>query len=153
MNNTVIGVLTLLLTGCVDFHADRRVLVDQPFMLSRTPYTIQPGVPLRAIGPFNQLCLQLPTEYHLGSGDFGPNMWMVRRPDGKFVSPKVVMIAPNEHREPFPFMAFLSSSEICFETRPERDLDRRYERIELRADDSLRVLRVRWDAGKRYASL
>ena len=153
MRHGIFSLGAFLLIGCVDLHADRRVIVDHPFTISEAPHIVHPERPLRAIGPFNELCLQLPAEYQLGSGDHGPNMWKVRRPDGTFVTPEVVVIYASGHREPVPFTHFLSTSEICFETRPERDLKRRYDRVELRADDSLQVLKLRWHAGHRYTWL
>jgi len=46
------------------------------------------------------------------------------------------MIAPDGRREPFPAAGFLLGRDgqaICFETRPPRDLSRRYIAVELRA--------------------
>jgi hypothetical protein len=41
----------------------------------------------------------------------------------------------------------------CFETHPPRDPERQYVTVELRADDSLRVMRVVWKAGKRFSAM
>ena len=57
------------LTGvaCFDIRADRRVLVDTPFELTRTVRVVEPANPLRAVGPFNEVCLGVPADYGLGS--------------------------------------------------------------------------------------
>ena len=147
--------LTFGLVGCIDLRADRRTLVDTAFVLGPTARTLRPTRPLRAIGPFNELCLYVPRAYRR-RGDTPDNVYRVGRPDGKFVAPEVTMIAPDGQRQPFPAAGFLLGRDgqaICFETRPPRDLSRRYIAVELRADDTLQVLRVHWSAGDRYGSI
>ena len=147
--------LVLVSLGCVDIHADKRVLVDSPIVLSPTPYVIRPKSPLRGIGPFNEICLDLPPEYRLGSEDWGANMWRVGRPDGSFVEPQVVLIDPEGNEEPVPLLGFSlgRSRQVCFDSRPSRDLKRRYLAIRLSADDTLTIHAVRWAAGHRYAGI
>jgi hypothetical protein len=145
--------LAALLAGCIDWHADRRTLVSTPIELGATPTVIRPNTPLRAVGPFNAVCLQVPDEYGLGA-ESAADRWKVRTPSG-FVAPSVVLVDSVGQRTVFPVEGFSygTEREICFETRPPRDLGRRYTTLELSADGPLRILRVRWEAGNRYASL
>ena len=120
------------------------------------PRVLTPDRPLRAPGPFNELCLEVPAEYRLGYPALSDaDFWKVRAPGGTLVSPSVTLVAPDGRREPYPQAGFRhrDSQWVCFETRPPRDPGRRYVRVELAADHPLRVLRVRWAAGKRFASL
>lgn len=146
-------IIAALATGaCVDLQKDRRVLVNTELELSQTPRVLRPAEPLRAIGPYNTLCLDLPAEDSVETRDMGPNSWKVRRRDGSYVTPSVTLIGPDGRRDNLP-LAGEWGHDICFETRPPRDLARRYTEVELRADGPLRILGVRWEAGNRYASL
>jgi hypothetical protein len=128
------------------------VLSDVPSIIGPVARTLRPREPLRAIGPFNQLCLGLPLTYGPG---MGPNEYKILRPDGKFITIEVTMIDPVGRREAFPVSGYAlgRGRDIGFETRPPRDLRRRYAAVELRADDTLRIIQVRWSAGDRYGSL
>jgi hypothetical protein len=147
------GIWSLLaLVGCIDLRADRRVLTDVPFTIGPVALNLHPREPLRAVGPFNELCLGLPLTYGLG---MGPNEYKILRPDGKFITIEVTVIDADGRRESFPVSGYAlgRGRDICFETRPPRDLHRRYAAVELRADDTLRIIQVRWSAGNRYGSL
>ena len=155
MKHWFAGAIFLGAVGCFDLQADRRVLVDHEIQIGPSPTVIQPARPLRAPGPFNELCLELSSAYRLDGFAQGQNAWKVQRPDGRFVAPFVTLVGSDGRREQFPVVGFSFSDKqsICFETRPARDVGRKYVRAEIRADDTLRVRRVTWSAGERYASL
>jgi len=147
--------LLIGLIGCFDLEADHRVLVDKAIQIGPHPVVVEPERPLGAPGPFNELCLELPPAYHLDGFAQGEHAWRVQRPDGRYVAPVVTLIGADQRREPFPVAGFMFSDKqaICFETRPQRDVRRKYVRAEIGADDTLLVMRVTWSAGKRFASL
>jgi hypothetical protein len=152
MRSTNLIVISLLavVIGCFDPWGDDRELIDEPMIVGPVAHVLTPGPSLRAPGPFNEICLAVSGEFRLDD-----HTWKVRAPDGTLVTPSVTFVAPDGSRESFPQGAFLfgDGQWTCFETRPPRDLGRRYIRVELSADHPLRVLRVRWTAGKRFASL
>jgi hypothetical protein len=93
--------------------------------------------------------------YRLDGFAQGQHAWKVQRPDGKYVAPLVTLVGPDARRDDFPVVGFTFGDQqsICFETRPQRDVKRKYVRAEISADDTLRVIRVTWSAGERFASL
>ena len=142
-----------LVAGC-DPQADHRTLTEVPFAVTQSPHAISVKDALRAPGPFNQLCVGFPDTYQISPGS-SPSNAEVRRPDGKVVQLSATLIDPNGQSEVFPFTSIdqgHKSRAACFETRPARDTQRRYSRVELIASDSLTVFEVRWDAGKRFGS-
>jgi hypothetical protein len=109
---------------------------------------LTPERPLRAPGPFNELCLQVPGDYQLGDhSGASANWWGIRLPGGQVVSPSVTLVAPDGRREQYPRVGFLfgEGQWVCFETRPPRDTRRRYVRVELSADHPFRVLKIPWE--------
>ena len=151
---------TLVLTGLAfvagcDPQADRRVLTKVPFTVTQIPHAVNVKDVLRAPGPFNQVCAGFPDTYQISPGS-APKNAEVRRPDGKVAQLSVTLISADGQAEVFPFTSIeqgQKSRAACFETRPARDTQRRYTRVELMASDSLMVFELRWNAGKRFGSL
>jgi hypothetical protein len=154
MKRLVLPVIVLGLVACVDFKADRRVLATD-VDIGPTPLVLEPATPLRAIGPVNELCAELPAEYRFDQMPKAIEGGQVVRPDGKLVHLSVAMIGPSGQRDSFPSVGIKVRQGLaaCFESKPARDLERRYVKVELRADDTLPVMRLVWKAGKRYSAM
>jgi len=135
---------------CTDVREDQRVLVATPVELGPVPLELRPDSPLRGIGPINEVCLLIPSDYALGAPT-GPDQLKVRGPNG-FVVLSVVLIDSAGGRTNVPVIGLRDRREICFVTREPRDLSRRYVGLAISADAPLRILRVRWRAGHRYPS-
>ena len=136
----------LATSACFDPARQDRTVADVSMVLGPRPVILRPEGGLRAPGPYNEVCLTLPS----GSG-WAWREQRVRRQDGRLVLPAATLVEADGRREPFPFVGVILGRhvEACFETRPARDLRRRYETLELSADDTLTVTGVRWDAGER----
>src|SRR5215510_5469787 len=89
---------------CVDVREDQRVLVATPVELGPVPLEVRPDSPLRAIGPINEVCLQVPPDSGQSAAT-GPNQWKVRGPNG-FVAPSVVLVDSAGGRTNVPVIGF-----------------------------------------------
>jgi hypothetical protein len=136
--------------------------VDTPLVPTDTPTRLAPRAPLRAIGRVHEVCFELGPGYGVDAhGTAQDHRWRIVRPDSTRVTPMVVLVAPDSQRVRLSLWAGLppsaqSDGVACFEPPPPlppRDRGRRYVRLELSADDSLLVRRVRWWSGERWGIL
>ena len=145
-----------MLAACYDFHADVRTLRSVPTTIGTAIYRIVPDSPLRGIGPATELCLTLPKSYKRIEPDTNQlDYALIARPDGGHVSIKVALIAPDGTVDSLPTNGFMYDGDqhACYMKWVTRDLSRRYQRIEIRATDTLTVTRIVWRSEERYAWL
>jgi len=119
-------------------------------------YTIVPDSPLRGIGPATQLCMTLPPSYkRIDPGTNQPDFDLIARPDGGHVSMQVTLIAPNGRVDTLAAggLEIGQGQHACYMKWVTRDLNRRYQRIEIRATDTLTVTSIDWRSEERYAWL
>jgi hypothetical protein len=110
--------------SCFDPSGDHRELTDGPIVLGPVAYALTPERPLRAPGPSNELCLQVPGDYQLGDPTgSSAERWKIRAPNGRVVSPSVTLVAPDGRREQYPRVGLLfgDGQWVCFATGPPRD--------------------------------
>ena len=142
-------VLFLILSGACDIGSDR-VLTPVPQMVTPKGTAFFGKDGLRAPGPINQLCLDFPKRFNMERGNT-ENAALVTRADGKRVELAAYLVSPDSQRTALPFRTVETDGDArsaCFEQRVSRDSNRRYPRGELRSNDSIVVLQIRWSPGR-----
>jgi len=131
-------------------------LRSTPVVLGTSTFSIVPDSPLRGIGPATELCLALPPSYKRIAPDTNQLDYdLIARPDGGRVSMQVTLITPDGRVDTLPAGGFQvgAGQRACYMKWVTRDPSRRYQRIEIRATDTLTVTSIEWRSEKRYASL
>lgn len=119
-------------------------------------YRLVPESPLRGIGPAAELCLGLPPSYQRIEPDTNQlDYGRILRPDGGQVSVHVTLVAPDGRVDTLPANGFMynGNQHVCYMKWVTRDLNRRYQRIDIQATDTLTVTTIRWRSEERYAWL